>query len=80
MKTKNYQWGPGQRKTVPQMFQWAIETYRYPTKASNVSDLRFERSVWLSHRKRLKRDAVGMIRAMGAVYFFNGCYKGAEND
>ena len=80
MKTKNYQWGPGQRKTVPQMFQWAGGTYQYPTKASNVSDLRFERSVWLSHRKRLKRDAVGMIRAMGAQHFFNGCYKGAEND
>ena len=80
MKTKNYLWGAGKRNTVPQVFRWAIETYRYPTKASNVSDLRFERNVWRSHGKRLKRDAVGMIRAMGAQHFFNGCYEGAEND
>jgi len=80
MKTKNYQWGAGCRQTPQQAFQWAIETYRYPTKSSSVSDLRFERSVWLSHRKRLKRDAVGTVRCMGAQNFFKGCYKGAEND
>jgi len=79
MKTKNYQWGPSQRKTLPQIFQWGIQREPRPTYSNSVSYLRYERMVWLDGRKS-HRTTTGMVRAMGATNFFRGCYAGAEND
>jgi hypothetical protein len=80
MKRVNHKWGVGARQTVQQVFQSAVGKYPYPTKSCDASYLRFERDVWASHRKRLKRDAVGMVRCMGAKHFFRGAYIGAEDD
>jgi hypothetical protein len=79
MKTKNYQWGPSQRKTLPQIFQWGIQREPRPLYSNSVSYLRYERMVWLDGRKS-HRVTTGMVRAMGATNFFRGCYIGAEND
>lgn len=79
MKTKNYRWGPSQRKTVQRVFQWGVKREPRPTHADNMEFLKYERMIWNVGRKP-NRLAVGTIRAMGAKYFFNGCYKGAEND
>lgn len=81
MKIKNYKWGTGQRKTVQQMFQWGTKYEAPPTHHPyGVKQLRYERNVWRVYRKAIKRDTVGLIRAMGAINFFRGCYIGAEND
>lgn len=68
------------RQTPQQAFRWAVERYAYPTSSDSVKGLRFERSVWRHHEKKLKRDSVGFVRCMGAPNFFRGCYVGAEND
>ena len=80
MKTKNYLWGTGQRRTVQQAFRWGIKHEPRPTKSVSVSYLRYEREVWKMHLGKPHRDAVGYIRAFGATNFFRGCYEGAEND
>ena len=79
MKTKNYQWGPNQRKTVQWIFRRSVEREPRPVTSDSVSYLHYERRVWADGRKP-NRIAVGCIRAMGATHFFKGCYIGAEND
>ena len=79
MKTKNYQWGPNQRKTVQWIFRRSVEREPRPVTSDSVSYLHYERRVWVDGRKP-NRIAVGCIRAMGAQHFFKGCYIGAEND
>ena len=79
MKTKNYQWGPSQRKTMQWVFERGIKREARPLYSDSVSYLKFERMVWLDGRKP-NRITVGSIRAMGAANFFRGCYLGAEND
>lgn len=79
MKTKNYRWGPGQRKTVQYIFQWSIKREPRPVTSDSVKYLWYERRVWADGRKP-NRIAVGCIRAMGAQHFFKGCYVGAENE
>lgn len=79
MITKNYQWGPNQRKTVQWIFRRSVEREPRPATSDSVSYLHYERRVWVDGRKP-NRIAVGCIRAMGAQHFFKGCYIGAEND
>jgi len=79
MKTKNYEWGAGQRKTVQHVFRSSTKREPRPISSDSVAYLRFERSVWKAGRKP-RRIATGTIRAMGAQHFFRGCYLGAEND
>lgn len=79
MKTKNYQWGANQRKTMQWIFQRGVKRESRPLYSDSVSYLKFERMVWLDGRKS-NRITVGSIRAMGATNFFRGCYLGAEND
>jgi len=79
MKTKNYEWGAGQRKTVQHVFRSSTKREPRPISSDSVAYLRFERSVWKAGRKP-RRIATGTIRAMGASHFFRGCYLGAEND
>jgi hypothetical protein len=79
MKTKNYAWGMGQRKTVQQMFRWGTVREPYPAHADSLEFLRYDRMIWRVGRKP-NRITVGTIRAMGATNFFRGCHLGAENE
>ena len=79
MKTKNYEWGVGQRKSPQYVFTKGVRREPYPQASDGVAFLRYEREVWREGRKP-NRVAVGLIRAMGAQHFFQGCYRGAEND
>jgi len=70
---------PGKRQTPAQAFRWGIKREPYPTKSTSMEFYRYERMIWRSGHKP-NRFAVGVIRAMGAKYFFNGCHIGSEND
>ena len=72
-------WATGQMQTMQKSFQWATKREPRPTMADSLEFFKYEQMIWRIGRKP-NRDAVGVIRAMGAQHFFNGCYEGAEND
>ena len=72
-------WGTKKRQTVQSMFQWGVRREPRPLSAKRVNWLKFDQILWRAGRKP-NRTAVGTIRAMGAMQFFRGCYRGAEND
>lgn len=74
-------WAPhGGRITVQQAFKHWSQPYKRE-KATSVVIWKYEREL-ASFRmnKDRHRAAVGMVRAFGSPTFFNGAYKGAEND
>lgn len=70
---------PAKRQTPAQAFRWFTKREPRPTTSTNMEFYRCERMIWKSCRKP-NRFALGIIRAMGAKYFFNGCHPGAEDD
>lgn len=70
---------PVRKHTCAEAFQWGIKREPRPINSNNMEFYRYERMMWRSGVKP-NRLAVGVIRAMGAKYFFNGCHIGAEND
>jgi len=71
-------WSVGKRITVQRAFKQFVALYK-PVKASSLAGWKFERELATMNVRR-NRGAVGLVRAFGATMFFNGAYKGAEND
>jgi hypothetical protein len=50
-------------------------------KADSMATWKYERELGsFGMNKDRNRSAVGLVRAFGSPTFFNGAYKGAEND
>lgn len=70
----------GGRMTIQQAFSHWVQSYKRE-KAGSLMIWKHEREL-ASFRmnKDRNRSAVGLVRAFGSPTFFNGAYKGAEND
>jgi hypothetical protein len=74
-------WSPhGGRMTIQQAFRHWVQSYKRE-KAKGMAIWRYERELAsFGMNKDRNRSAVGLVRAFGSSTFFNGAYKGAEND
>lgn len=72
-------WETGRRKPVMQICASYMKPEYRPKKTTSMQDLRWYRDMF-KFSLESHRNAVGVIRAMGAKHFFKGCYIGAEND
>ena len=74
-------WAPhGGRMTIQQAFTHWVQLYKRE-KASSLAIWKYERELAsFGSNKDRHRAAVGLVRAFGSPTFFNGAYKGAEND
>ena len=72
-------WETGRRKSVMQICASYMKPEYRPKKTTSMQDLRWYRDMFKFGLKA-HRNAVGVIRAMGAKNFFRGAYHGAEND
>ncbi len=76
-------WAKGRRITIQRAYQHWLKPTTMMKRYRSLADWRYERELSrpLNHKfGTLHRSAVGMVRAFGSPTFFNGCYKGAEND
>jgi len=70
----------GGRMTIQKAFRHWIQPYKRE-KATSMAIWRYERELAsFGSNKDRHRAAVGLVRAFGSMTFFNGAYKGAEND
>jgi hypothetical protein len=70
----------GGRITIQEAFRHWVQAYRRE-KASSMATWKYERELGsFGMNKDRNRSAVGLVRAFGTPTFFNGAYKGAEND
>jgi hypothetical protein len=70
----------GGRMTIQQAFSNWMQPYKR-MKADSMAVWRYEREfASFGNNKDKHRRVVGMVRAFGSPTFFNGAYKGAEND
>jgi len=70
----------GGRMTIQQAFRHWVQSYKRE-KASSMAIWKYERELGsFGMNKDRNRSAVGLVRAFGSPTFFNGAYKGAEND
>jgi len=70
----------GGRMTIQKAYRDWAQPYR-SMKADSMAAWRYERELAsFRDNKDRHRSAVGMVRAFGSPTFFNGAYKGAEND
>jgi hypothetical protein len=66
--------------TIQQAFRHWVQSYKRE-KAKGMAIWRYERELAsFGMNKDRNRSAVGLVRAFGTPTFFNGAYKGAEND
>ena len=66
--------------TIQQAFRHWVQSYKRG-KAKGMAIWRYERELAsFGMNKDRNRSAVGLVRAFGSPTFFNGAYKGAEND
>ena len=74
-------WSPhGGRMTIQQAFRHWVQSYKRE-KAKGMAIWRYERELAsFGMNKDRNRSAVGLVRAFGTPTFFNGAYRGAEND
>jgi len=70
----------GGRMTIQKAFRNWAQSYKRE-KADSMATWKYERELAsFGSNKDRSRAAVGMVRAFGSPTFFNGAYKGAEND
>ena len=70
----------GGRMTIQQAFRHWVQSYKR-VKADSMAVWKYERELGsFNMNKDRNRSAVGLVRACGSPTFFNGAYKGAEND
>jgi hypothetical protein len=70
----------GGRMTIQQAFRHWVQSYKR-VKADSMAVWKYERELGsFGMNKDRNRSAVGLVRAFGSPTFFNGAYKGAEND
>ena len=72
-------WGVGMRMPVTKICASCMKPEYRPKKTAGMRDLRWYQDTF-KYKFKSHRNAVGVIRAMGAPHFFRGCYLGAEND
>ncbi len=72
-------WGVGRRQSVMKTCAFYMKPEYRPKKTTSMEDLKWYRDMFRFSLKA-HRNAVGVIRAMGAQHFFRGCYLGAEDD
>jgi hypothetical protein len=66
--------------TIQQAFRHWVQSYKRE-KAGSLMIWKHERELAsFGMNKDRNRSAVGLVRAFGSPTFFNGAYKGAEND
>lgn len=68
------------RETPVQAMRRWTKRYIRPRKASSLFDFNYEREIAKYARYKTRRMAVGLTRAFGRPFYFNGAYVGAEND
>ena len=72
-------WATGARQQLCKVSAFYFKPEYPPRVTKSMNDLRWYRDCRKFNKKH-HRNAVGFIRAGGAVNFFRGCYHGAEND
>ena len=70
----------GGRTTIQEAFRHWVQSHKRE-KADSMATWKYERELGsFGMNKDRNRSAVGLVRAFGSPTFFNGAYKGAEND